>query len=56
MENFLKFFVIFVIVYQGEGTFLRRNLINRLAKHMNILTDVASFKLRLFQENIERKV
>ncbi|KAL7036935.1 hypothetical protein ACKWTF_009005 [Chironomus riparius] len=53
MEKYLKFLVIFAIAFQVDGTFLRGNLINRLAKHMNIVSDVVSFKLRLFQENVE---
>jgi len=45
----------FVIVFPVEGISLGGNLIDRLTKHVNILSDVVSFKLRLFQENIERK-
>ena len=56
MEKYLKFLIIFAIAFQVDGTFLRGNLINRLAKHMNIVSDVVSFKLRLFQQNVERKV
>lgn len=56
MQRYLKFLVILVVTLQVEGTFLRGNLLNRLVKHANIVSDVVSFKLRLFQENIERKV
>lgn len=56
MANYLQCLVIFVVAVQVDGTFLRGNLLNRLVKHANIVSDFVSFKLRLFQDNIERNV
>ncbi|XP_070496026.1 glucose dehydrogenase [FAD, quinone]-like [Chironomus tepperi] len=53
MENFLRFLLIFMIGLRIEGFFLRGSLINRLTKHVNIFSDIISFNLRLFQENVE---
>ncbi|CAG9805387.1 unnamed protein product [Chironomus riparius] len=53
MGNLLKFLVILTIACQVHGIFLRGSLINELAKHVNVLSDIISFNFRLLQENVE---